>query len=377
MIDIKRTAFIATVSALAAFLGACKPGYQNVDSSLTADDPTFIGVTSDAKWEFTMNDEEDDTQDFRLRKYNAIDGEIAITITGTFEILGTDFTKLTVDTATGTDDLEKDDTLTALVASENYAVFIEPFERNETQVIALIPKSDCPSGNTTAGAVTIRSPASLLATNSGQAFYGALTQKTTEEEISWDGRRSLTKDSVDGAEIFEGDECKDGIAFTNSNAQVFGANNSAIFHEDREDPESDRILFALSNEDLASRAQLNASYAGFMYDPSGATVAQQFQYVATTCSEGICAIRPQSNIGTISNSGTALYTLTLETPTDNYPNGFIEGTLASQSDEPPGTANVGCNINSNIKNNNGKIMICAAQAPSSTARVLNFFLVSE
>ncbi len=375
---------LATASAL-LLLSACKAGYESADSNLNSDAPTYIGITSSSKWVLTMQDEETETEtdnDFRLRKYNNIDGELEITLTGTYDKLNTGFTQLNIDTATGTDDLDENDRLTALVAAENYAVFIEPFETDalqvaQTQVIALLPEAECPSANFTKGAITIRTPSGYDATNASQPYYGELTHQSTEKNAILDKRRSLTQVPVDGNETFTGAECAEGIAFNSTNAHVFGANNTAIIHQDREDTANDRILIALSSDDLASASQLNESYVGFMYDPTATTSSQNFVTVATTCSEGVCAIRKQTDINNINNSAPTTYTVTLEMPNADFANGFIEGTIEDHTDETPNTSNIACNAHSDVKDSNGKFLICVAQAPTSTTQSLNLFLISN
>ncbi|WNO08959.1 hypothetical protein [Teredinibacter sp. KSP-S5-2] len=374
---------LAAASTLAMSTG-CKRGYSNLDTNLDASDPSFYAAGT--RWSLVINDSNkdnktttDDSQinDFRLRKYSDIDGNIEITITGTYDDLSSGFTRFNVDEVAGTNDVDENDTIAGIISAENQMVFLMPFEKDatstqKTQILAFIRQGDCPSGNFSSGWMTLHSTSTADATDTSQAYFGLYNFKSDNNSVELTERRSLGLNEVTGTETISGAECANGIAFNDDNSHFFAPNSTALLHEKYDSETADRILLTFASDNIATAAELNESYVGLMYESSETGVSAT-STISTTCSEGECSIRKQSNIATLSNSGAVIYQISLDMPTTDLPNGFITGTLTTET----ATGNLACAVDVNVQSTNEKQMVCIAQDPNNPVEIINFFFVSS
>ena len=354
------------------FISSCdEAGWSPVaiddDEDETTDNRRFFGPGS--VWELTL----DDDDSFALTRKTAIDSESAeLEILGTYNILDSGFTRLTVSEPA----VNVPTTIAALDIAD-YAVLLMPPESTNNQLVATITSGTCSSASVSGNWIQYKFSSTADTSADDQYFFGtwrydpAIDFFHTYDEYNVG---EFVKNSAGGGSATS-EGCDEGLASNETDSQFVSA-NASIVSIDEDDSQINTFRFGLPEDRIVSAANFDGDYVGFMYD----TDSDSSGTIAASCNAGECELYSVSDIANVEREeANKTHTLALGETPDLPEDGFITGTLTDlidDSDNNPG--NIACMVNMDINNSEKHLLSCVGQYPSeATGEAVNIFLYSD
>ncbi|VAW64610.1 hypothetical protein MNBD_GAMMA08-843 [hydrothermal vent metagenome] len=258
-----------------------------------------------------------------------------------------------------------------------YAFLLKPTSGD--QMIPMVESGSCPTADMTGNFVVVKKDLTnggdSGASDAARDFFGTFnydfaSSVTTLPELRaiTSGFPSLTSDPLPAA------TCASGILTFTDTILYLTSNGGGIVHlgtATPNDDEDDSFLFALSQKAITNVSNLDASYAGILFDQN-ATVGEQIQPIALTCTSGSCTGNIVDDITTGSLVSGSLANINLIGTVDSIANGLITGTISFDST----TGNLACMADIDSLGTGKKIISCVGQSPDNNANMFNVIFVS-
>lgn len=366
----------ALVLSSTLLLSACDLGWDENELSNSEDDSNtdriFYGAASESHWRLIL----ENNSDFSLKKYASPSSSSLYTLTGTFDLLDTGFTQLTI---TSSKPSNVDVNTISVLSASNHVAFIYPFENNHTQVITTIKADTCPSnGISSENYIRYQFSANDDSSSDTQDFVGKFDYVSSTNidthTITLSERYNLTNvEEISGDVNIISETCDDGYVELTNGVHYLTSDQTAIITQ-LNDNDEEEILVALASKEISSLSDIEANYAGFI----GHSHVDESPYeVIANCEGTFCTVNGLSDISDDSTT-TALYTIDFDEQDINQPQeGMIEGNITSLDDGEVG--HIICHADNDINTSDDedtKIMLCVAQSPEDNSGPMNIFLVA-
>ncbi|MCP4432850.1 MAG: hypothetical protein GY806_17905 [Gammaproteobacteria bacterium] len=361
---------VATLLALALAVNGCSSDSANDPAS--GDDlaqaRNYNGPGS--KWDVNMETDGSFTITHRVDASSPVD----MTVNGEYEALSSGFTHFVVDNASGTDAPSPGDEAWGLEI-EGYAMMLKPVDATSNQIIPMINSGTCPNADFSANWVLVRKGSSSDASGNDRDFFGEFDFELATNRASLPDRFALDNNfTSQGAGTIDnpaGGSCADGLMLVSDAEMYLTGSGGAIVHTNLTNPAESSFIFALAQNPITDITNLDANYAGMLFDESSAT-GDRIQPVSVSCSAGTCSGSIVTDI--VANTLSAeMVTMSLSGGVDDLANGLITGTISGSG----GSGNLACMADVNVSGNGGKIVSCVGQSPSDNTQMFNIILMSQ
>ena len=365
---IQRVLFAITLlGVLAVFLVACSDDDDDTTTATTSNATPQNYNGPGSKWD--VNLAADGT--FTIEMRPSVTEAIAMSITGTYQRLSASgFLDLTVTSATGTGAPSAGDRAYALEAL-GYALLLHPID-NSGQLIPMVTSGACPTSDLVANWVIVKKASAAAADDADRDFFGQFNYTAADQSANLPTRRALANSFQDGgAQALGSGTCADGILSLADGVMYLTSNGGAIVHTSVDNPSDASFIFGLAQKAITAVANLDAEYAGLLFDDNQSSDAK-ISPISMTCSSGACtgAIVTDVLTGTVSSE---TVTINLSGTPDALGNGLITGTIVNGSD----SGNLACMVDINVLDSGKQMLSCVGQSPSDNSKMFNVLMVSK
>ncbi|MDH3716346.1 MAG: hypothetical protein OET44_21165 [Gammaproteobacteria bacterium] len=318
-----------------------------------------------SKWDVSLAD-----SGFTITMRETVDGPVALTVEGTYERMASGFLVLTVSGSEGEGGPDAGAQAWA-VEVPGYALILKPMDAGSDQVIPMVVAGNCPADDVLANWVMVKKANTAAADDADREFFGTFAYSTDTNTATLPMRRALANAFQDaGAQALAGGACESGIMTVEDAVMYLTSNGGAIVHTEVNNPDDGSFIFALSQKAIGAVGNLDADYAGVLFDDS-MTEGQKIQPVALSCAAGACTGTIVTDVTTGATSAESV-TVTLDGDPDAFGNGLITGTIASGAD----TGNLACMADTGVLDS-GRIMVsCIGQSPGDNSNMFNVLFTS-
>ncbi len=358
---------IATAAAL--FLQACSSSSGGGSTQGTAQDYSGPG----SKWDINLAI--DGT--FNIIHYPSIGATSDYTVQGDYTRQSSGFITLTVTGGSGTGGPSVGSEAWA-VEVPGYAFLLRPVD--DDQLVAMVTSGACPTADFDANWVVVKkddnqngNAGADLANND---FFGTFNYDFATTTASLPELRALSSGFPSiTPDIFPTGSCSGGIMEIGDAAMYLTVTGGAIVHigvDTPDDTTDDSFIFALTQKAITNVNNLDASYAGILFDDSMG-IGQQISPVKLTCTSGSCAGSLVSNVTTGAAVQGATAEVELTGTVDSIAPGFITGTISYDGTV---TGNLACMADIDALSTGKKIISCVGQSPNDNEAMFNVIFVS-
>jgi hypothetical protein len=318
-----------------------------------------------SKWDVSLVD-----GGFTITMRESVDAAVALTVEGTYQRMASGFLVLTVSSSQGAEGPEAGAQAWA-VEVPGYALILKPMDDGSDQVIPMVVAGSCPENDVAANWVMVKKASAAAADDADREFFGTFAYSTETNTAMLPVRRALANAFQDaGAQALAGGACEGGIMTVEDAVMYLTSNGGAIVHTEVNNPDDGSFIFALAQKAIADVNNLDADYAGVLFDDS-MTEGQKIQPVALSCTAGACTGTIVTDVTTGATSAESV-TVTLDGVPDDFGNGLITGTIASGAD----TGNLACMADTGVLDS-GRIMVsCVGQSPGDNSNMFNVLFTS-
>jgi len=339
-------------------------------SSSSSDTPVGGGETTTAyngpgsKWDVSLSG-----GDFTITRRPELASAVDMTVTGTYEDLASGFLKLTVSSSEGEDGPTQGDMAWALEVP-GYAFFLRPIEAGSEQIIPMVTAGECPTSDVDANWVMVRKDSDAMADDPERDFFGAFHYDAASDTATLPVRRALGNNFQDqGGQDLVGGTCADGIMEVDDAVMYLTSNGGAIVHTGLNRPDDGSFIFALSQKNITSVANLDGEYAGVLFDDNLAS-GDKIAPVSLSCTAGMCSGSLVADIETGElDEGSVAVNLT--GTTDEFSPGLISGEIVGE-----GTGAMACMADVDVLDTGRSIVSCVGQSPGDVTKMFNVIFVS-
>lgn len=364
---------------LALCLGSCKPGFENTDSGNSDDDDndgdassiSFIGTGAGSSWLLDIVD--NDSFDLALKTRPG--GTLVMSVGGTYEDLSSDFSRLQVSSANGTDAPALDSYLPALRLA-NQLLLLQHWNTSG-DLIPFIPDTDCPTLDFTANWIQLIAPGGSQANDADTPFLGTMDYDLDNEQIVIDERYALTEDFPDlgAAEDLPTGTCDGGFAREDDDHFFFADNGTALVHRNI-DSNDESLWLALPSATI-SVSELDGSYIGFWID-NARVGSERLWNVTMECTAGSCPVERITDIADLNSLANERFQIELDEDAIDPPRqGFVAGTTEVSIGIITDTGHLVCIASDDFNDTGDKLLACVGQSPSNPQLTVNGFFIAE
>ncbi|HED36029.1 MAG TPA: hypothetical protein ENJ08_17685 [Gammaproteobacteria bacterium] len=258
-----------------------------------------------------------------------------------------------------------------------YAFLLKPTSGD--QIIPMVESGNCPTADMTGNFVVVKKDL----TNNGDSgadladrdFFGTFNYDFATGVTSLPVLKSITDGFPDiTPDTLPASTCTGGILTFTDTILYLTSNGGGIVHlgvATPNDDTDDSFLFALSQKAITNVNNLDADYAGILFDQNSG-IGQQIQPVSLSCVSGSCTGNLVSDVTTGTPVAGTSASVSLTGTVDSIANGLITGTISFGST----TGNLACMADIDSLSSGKKIISCVGQSPDNNANMFNVIFVS-
>ncbi|VAW62354.1 hypothetical protein MNBD_GAMMA11-316 [hydrothermal vent metagenome] len=351
------------------FLQGCSSGSGGGSTQGTGQNYSGPG----SKWDISLAG--DGT--FNIIHYPSIGANSDYTVQGNYIRQSSGFVTLTVTGGSGTGNPPVGSEAWAIEVP-GYAFLLRPVD--DDQLVAMVTSGACPTADIDANWVVVKKDDNFngnagadLADND---FFGTFNYDSATDTASLPVFKSLTSGFPSlTADTFPNGSCSGGIMELGDAAMYLTITGGAIVHigvDTPNDATDDSFIFALTQKAITNVNNLDASYAGILFDDN-MDIGQQISPVKLTCTSGSCAGSLVSNVITGAAVQGATAEVELTGTVDSIAPGLITGTISYDGTV---TGNLACMADINALSTGKKIISCVGQSPDDNQAMFNVIFVS-
>ena len=346
-----------------------------ISCSDTKDGTVYNYIGPGSEWSISLDS---GTENFTIEE--AVSG---LVVNGTYSVLDSGFTLLTVSSASGPDAPSAGDQAYG-IEIPGYVFLLKPLG-DDSEIISMVAAGSCPTEDFSANwmITSTDSDSTFLDNCSGGSNLDAVgtfsyTHSTTSGTLP--NKYDVCGDTV-GVPFDVGTiTCSGGKASISSDPDVtmyMTQSGGMLVNFDSTLSDNNQIIIAIPNDAISNASVLNGSYKGFVVADNNISSSSFFGFMKATFDSTTNTIRfdeVNADTGETITTHSANGTFTI-VGIDNPSNGFIKGTFELDTDLSPHRAM--CIAKNNIYSTGKDVLFCVGENPSDKDHMFNLVFVSD